>query len=86
MIPEHLHRRLRKGLVTDGDVDMSPQAVVDAGATLVDNLFKDTPSLLAQVKLQYNEAVTWTFRIALTMTCLRALGPVSVDWRSVKRI
>lgn len=53
---------------------MAPQAIVAAGATALDGLFGDDPSLLAEVKLQYNDTIIWTFRIALITTCLSALG------------
>ena len=75
---------LLRGLATVDDLGMAPQAVVDAGATSIDGLFRDSPLLLAEVKLQYNDAVIWTFRIALIMTCLSALGAIFVEWRSVK--
>ncbi|KAJ0122150.1 mfs transporter [Diaporthe amygdali] len=73
-----------KGLATIDDLGMTPQAVVDAGATSLNNLFGDSPSLLAEVKLQYHGAVMWTFRTALIMTCLSILGAIFVEWRSVK--
>lgn len=75
---------LLKGLATIEDLGMEPQAVVDAGATSIRTLFKDNPSLMAAVKSEYNDAVIWTFRIALIMTCLSVLGAVFVEWRSVK--
>lgn len=75
---------LLKGLATIEDLGMEPQDVVNAGATSIDTLFSDNPSLLAEIKLQYNDAVIWTFRIALIMTCLSALGAIFVEWRSVK--
>lgn len=34
------------------DFGMAPQAVVDAGATSIDGVFKDRPALLAEVNLQ----------------------------------
>lgn len=75
---------LLKGLAKVEDLGMEPQAVVDAGATSINTLFKDNPSLLAEVKVHYNDAILWTFRIALIMTCLSALGAAFVEWRSVK--
>lgn len=73
-----------EGIATIDDLGMAPQAVFDAGATALDGLFGDNPSLLAEVKLQYNDAIIWTFRIALITTCLSALGAIFVEWRSVK--
>lgn len=55
------------------DFGMAPQAVVDAGATSIDGVIKDRPAVLADQKLQYNDAVIWTIRIALIISCLSAL-------------
>lgn len=66
------------------DFGMAPQAVVDAGATSIDGVFKDRPALLADQKLQYNDAVIWTIRIALIMSCLSAPKVILVEWRSVR--
>ena len=63
---------------------MVPQAVFDAGATVLDGLSGENPSLLAEVKLQYNDAIIWTFRIVLITTCLSALGVIFVEWRIVR--
>ncbi|ROV92574.1 hypothetical protein VMCG_08952 [Cytospora schulzeri] len=76
--------KLLKGLATVTDLGMTPQDVVNAGATELKNLFGDDPGLLREVKYEYNEAVMWTFRTALIMSCLSVLGVVFVEWRSVK--
>ncbi|KAI3390931.1 hypothetical protein diail_8346 [Diaporthe ilicicola] len=73
-----------KGLATVEDLGMTPEDVVNAGATSLNKLFGDDPLLLAEVKLQYHYAVIWTFRVALVMSCLSVLGVIFVEWRSVK--
>jgi hypothetical protein len=47
-------------------------------------LFSNNPSLLAQVKLVYNEAIIWAFRTALITVCLTVLSVFFVENRSVK--
>lgn len=76
--------KLLNGLATVSGLDMAPKAVVDAGATQLQRLFGSNPSLLAEVKFEYNAAIIWTFRTALITTCLSVLGVVFVEWRNVK--
>lgn len=76
--------KLLQGLAAVRDLGMTPQDVVNAGATELRDLFGDDPALLAEVKFEYNAAVVWTFKTALIMTCLSAVGVVFVEWRSVK--
>ena len=76
--------KLLQGLATISDLGMSPQAVVNAGATELVSLFGSNPSLLAEVKFEYNAAVMWAFRTALITTCLSVLGVIFVESRNVK--
>nr|A0A142I724.1 RecName: Full=MFS-type transporter phomT; AltName: Full=Phomopsin biosynthesis cluster protein T [Diaporthe leptostromiformis]AMR44276.1 MFS multidrug transporter [Diaporthe leptostromiformis]BDA39136.1 MFS transporter [Diaporthe leptostromiformis] len=73
-----------KGLAAVDELGMTPQAVFNAGATELDNLFGSNPSLLAEVKVVYNDAVIWTFRTALITTCLSVLAVIFVKSGSVK--
>jgi len=76
--------KLLRGLATISGLGMTPQDVVDAGATELVSLFGNDRSLLAEVKFEYNAAILWTFRIALITVCLSSLSVGFVEWRSVK--
>lgn len=79
-----LANELMKGLVAIDELGMSPKVVLAAGATGLGQLFSSNPSLLAQVKLVYNEAIIWAFRTALITVCLTVLSVFFVENRSVK--
>lgn len=76
--------KLLAGLATINDLGMTPEAVVDAGATAIKTLFAGDASVMAQVKVVYNDAVMWTFRVALITISLSVLAVVFVERRSVK--
>lgn len=76
--------KVAKGLATISNLGMSPQAVINAGATELEHLFGSNQSLLAEVIFEYNAAVIWVFRTALITSCLSVLGVVFVERRNVK--
>ncbi|KAK8139163.1 SGE1 [Apiospora sp. TS-2023a] len=72
-----------EGLARIPKLDIDPQLVVKAGATDIARLFTD-PDVLAHVIVAYNDALMWTFRIALITTCLSIFGAAFMEWKSVK--
>lgn len=61
--------------------NIDPQVIVRLGATELRNY---VPSqYVAQTIIAYNEALVNTFRIALVVACLSALGAVGMEWKSV---
>ncbi|KAI7974928.1 hypothetical protein EIK77_001681 [Talaromyces pinophilus] len=66
-----------------GIAGINVQQIVNAGATEITNLIHD-PTIIRQVQVAYNSALTRAFMIALIMTCLATLGVVGVKWQSVK--
>jgi EmrB/QacA subfamily drug resistance transporter len=72
---------LVSGLTGIGGID--PQQIVNAGATEITTLIHD-PSIVHEVQVAYNSALTQAFLVALIMNCLAALGAVGVKWQSVK--
>ena len=59
----------------------APQ-LISAGATMIRSLVKGED--LHQVLLAYNAAITETFYVAVAMGALSMIGPIFVEWISVK--
>ncbi|KAI0538590.1 MFS general substrate transporter [Xylaria digitata] len=76
--------KLLEGLRTIPNLSIDPGSVIDAGATAIMQLITD-PVVLADVKVVYNNAVVWTFRVALITTALSLLGPTPMEWKSIKQ-
>lgn len=62
------------------DIDVSQ--ILDSGATNLQNMVDE--SVVGRVLLAYNDALTQTFYIALTMACLSIIGGLGMEWKSVK--
>ncbi|KAH8589817.1 putative MFS multidrug transporter [Bisporella sp. PMI_857] len=60
---------------------INPTQVVNAGATQITSLTKDS-TLLHAIKVAYNDGLTQTYLVSLTMVCLAIIGNVGVEWRS----
>ncbi|KAF2968205.1 hypothetical protein GQX73_g5357 [Xylaria multiplex] len=76
--------KLLEGLRTVPNLSIDPGSVIDAGATAIMQLITD-PMVLADVKVVYNNAVVWTFRVALITTALSLLGAIPMEWKSIKQ-
>ena len=61
---------------------VDPQAILHAGATNLRNVVG--PEHLAQVLVEYNDAIVQTFRLGMIMSCISIVGALGVEWRSVK--
>ncbi|KID84589.1 major facilitator superfamily transporter [Metarhizium guizhouense ARSEF 977] len=78
--------RLIDGLQGIRNLGVDAQSFVDAGATSAPlTLGIKDPAVLEQLKYVYNDAIVGTFKVALTTTCLSALGLVLMEWVSVKQ-
>lgn len=62
------------------DIDVSQ--ILNAGATNLQKIVDE--SSVARVLLAYNDALTQTFYIALTVACLSIIGGLGMEWKSVK--
>ncbi|KAJ5280674.1 hypothetical protein N7478_006046 [Penicillium angulare] len=62
---------------------VSPQAVVDAGASHLSHRF--SPEALPVVLYAYNRAVMQTFYVAVAAATLSLIGASLVQWKSMKR-
>lgn len=62
--------------------DANAAQLVAAGATMIRKLVSGT--LLQQVLVAYNDALTQTFYVAVAMGALSLIGPLFVEWLSVK--
>lgn len=56
--------------------------LVGAGATMLRNVVSGP--ILHRVLIAYNEAITQTFYVAVAMGALSLIGPIFVEWLSVK--
>jgi MFS family permease len=65
------------------NLPIDPHSVVTTGATDIAKVITD-PTVLRQVKIAYNDAVVWTFRVALITTCLSLFGVIFMEWKSIK--
>jgi len=74
--------RLFSGFSRIPGVDV--QAVVAAGATGLRGLITDPRDFQAALEV-YNDALVAAFRVSLIMACLSALGPMGMEWKSVKK-
>ena len=77
--------KLIEGLGAIANLGVDPQEIADSGATTDPARFGITdPAVLSQMKVVYNDAIVWTFRVALITTCLSALAVLGMEWKSVK--
>ncbi|KAI1174049.1 MFS general substrate transporter [Nemania sp. FL0916] len=76
--------KLVDGLRGVPNLGIDPQSVVNAGATNIVQLIAD-PEVLSEVRLVYNDAIVWAFRVALILTSVSIFGAVFMEWKSVKR-
>lgn len=77
--------KLIQGLGGIANLGVDPEVIAGSGATTDPRLFGITdPAVLSQVKVVYNDAIVWTFKVALITTCLSALAAVGMEWKSVK--
>ncbi|KAH7357209.1 major facilitator superfamily transporter [Rhexocercosporidium sp. MPI-PUGE-AT-0058] len=76
--------KLVEGLETVENLGIDPRSVISTGATEIAKLITDS-AVLDQVKVVYNDAIVWTFRVALIMICLSLFGAVFMEWKSVKK-
>lgn len=77
--------KLVQGLRAIPNLGADPKEIAGAGATTDPGHFGITdPAVLSQMKLVYNDAIVWAFRIALITTCLSALAVLGMEWKSVK--
>lgn len=56
--------------------------VIAAGATMIRSLFDG--EVLHNILLAYNDAVTQTFYVAVAMSALSVIGPIFIEWLSVR--
>lgn len=63
--------------------ELSPQQVVQAGATELRSLFH-TPAEVGTLLDAYNGALTHSFTVAVVLSCLMILGAAAMEWKSVK--
>ena len=56
--------------------------VIAAGATMIRSLFDG--EVLHSILLAYNDAVTQTFYVAVAMSALSVIGPIFIEWLSVR--
>lgn len=66
-----------------GIPSIDPTLVINTGATQIRAFIKD-PNVLHTVQIVYNDALTKTFRVALIMNCLCAVGAAGMEWKSVR--
>lgn len=61
---------------------LDPEVILQAGATQLQNVVdeQDLPAVISA----YNSAITRTFLLATIMAGLTLLGPLVVEWRSIK--
>ncbi|RWA08285.1 hypothetical protein EKO27_g6821 [Xylaria grammica] len=76
--------KLLEGLRTFPNPGIDPGSVVHVGATAIMQLVTD-PVVLADVKEVYNNAVVWTFKVALITTALSLFGAIPMEWKSIKQ-
>lgn len=57
--------------------------LVSAGATMLRSVVQSGP-ILHQVLVAYNQAITQTFYVAVGMGALSLIGPIFIEWLSVK--
>jgi hypothetical protein len=62
--------------------DIDPSSILSAGATNLQSMVDK--SVVGRVLLAYNDALTQTFYIALTVACLSIVGGLGMEWKSVK--
>lgn len=73
--------QLLKGLAAVAP-ELDPRIVLQTGATsLKDKVPKE---LLVDVLSEYNDALTYCFRVSLAMACLSIIGSLGMEWKSVK--
>lgn len=75
-------RHLVQGLISLDIPALDPQLVFTAGATGLRDLVSEAD--LPQVLIQYNEAVVKTFQLGLILSCISIVGPLGIEWKSVK--
>lgn len=76
--------KLVEGLETVKNLGIDPKSVISTGATDIAKLITNL-DILDEVKVVYNDAIVWTFRVALIMICLRVFGALFMEWKSVKK-
>ncbi|KAM3505594.1 hypothetical protein MY10362_002864 [Beauveria mimosiformis] len=77
--------KLVEGLAGISNLGVDPKSIAGAGATTDPALFGITdPTVLSEMKIVYNKALVWTFKVALITTCLSALAVLGMEWKSVK--
>ncbi|KAI1361956.1 major facilitator superfamily transporter [Xylaria arbuscula] len=76
--------KLVEGLRSVPNLGIDPEAVINAGATAIMKLITD-PIVLEDVKVVYNDAVVWTFRVALITTALSLFGALPMEWKNIKQ-
>lgn len=65
---------------------LSPEVVIDAGATNIGSLAPSSATVLAAIREAYVIAISNTFTYALGMACVAVPCACGMQWLNVKRI
>ncbi|UKZ55853.1 hypothetical protein TrVGV298_009677 [Trichoderma virens] len=62
---------------------IDPAKIISSGATDIIKL-TDDPSLLRQIQVAYNDALSRTYLVATVLVGISMIGAIGVEWKSVK--